>query len=131
VVHQTLLKLPVSHRISLAARAGPRQREFLRRDQHPQVLEALTHNPNLLLAEARALAASPNLTQATIDVLAADPRWAHDDELRIALAVHPSASIPFTERIVAQLQEPALRRLLARPSLNMALRDKIVKRLGR
>jgi hypothetical protein len=130
VVRQTLLAIPVPHRIALAVRAGPRQRDFLCRDPHPLVLEALAHNPNLLRAEARALASAAHLTQATIEVLAMDPRWSSDDEILIALASHPNVPIPLAERIVQRVHEPALRRLLGRPSLRTALRDKIVHRLA-
>ncbi len=131
VVRQALATVPVPHRIALAARAGPRQREFLRQDPHPQVLEALARNPNLLRAEARDLASVAHLTQPTLEILATDPRWSRDDEIRIIVATHPNVSIPFAERVVAELGEPALRRILARPSLNATLRDKIVKRLAR
>lgn len=130
-VRKVLDAVPVPHRIALAARAGPREREFLRQDGNPQVLEALARNPNLLLAEARALAASAALLPSTLEVLASDPRWSKDEELRIAVASHPRVSVPVAERLIAGLAGPALRKLLARPSLLPTLRDKVVKKLAR
>ncbi|MBZ5639500.1 MAG: PilZ domain-containing protein [Acidobacteriia bacterium] len=130
-VRQALNSVPLAQRIALAARAGPREREFLRQDQHPQVLEALARNPNLLLAEARALATVVHVTPSTLEVLATDPRWSQDEEIRIFIATHPQVPIPLAESLAARLEPPALRRILSRPSLNALLRDKIVKRLPR
>jgi hypothetical protein len=129
-VREALATVPLPHRIAMAARAGPRQREFLRRDSHPQVLDSLARNPNLLRNEARALAALTLLTPGTMETLATDPRWSHDEAILITLATHPNVPMPLAERIVARLQEPALRRLLKHPSLNTALRDRIAKRVG-
>jgi hypothetical protein len=130
-VRRVLDTIPLPHRIALAAHAGPREREFLRQDQHPQVLESLARNPNLLMAEARVIAANPLLAPSTLDVLAADPRWARDEELRVAVATHPRVPMPLAERIVKDLPQPALRKILHRPSTNPAIREKVVRRLAR
>ncbi len=130
-VRTALDAVPVPHRIALAARAGPREREFLRQDTHPAVLEALARNPNILLAEVRSLLAGVHLLPTTLEVLAADPRWSKDEEIRILIGAHPRTPLPLAERILAGLPAPALKRMLTRASLNPALRDRIVKRLAR
>ena len=130
-VKKSLEAIPLPQRLNLASRAALREREFLRLDANPAVLDALVRNPNLTLVEARAIAASPFLTSGTLDVLANDPRFGADEELVLALAVHPKIALPVAERITSQLKPPQLRRLLAKPGLSGALRDRLLKRLTR
>jgi hypothetical protein len=130
-IRKALESVPLAHRIGLAARAGPREREYLRQDTHPAVLESLARNPNILLAEVRTLLAVIHLPGSTLELIAADQRWSKDEELRILVATHPHVPYPLAERITAGLQGPALKKVLARPSLNAVLRDKIVRRIAR
>jgi hypothetical protein len=130
-VRKALELVPLPLRIALASRGNPRERELLRQDTHSQVIEALARNSNLLLAEARALASIPHALPPTLEILAADPRWSKDEEMRILLATHPRIPLPLAERLSADLKKPALRKMLSRPALNPALRDRIVKRLAR
>ncbi len=130
-VRKALELVPLPHRIALASRGNPRERELLRQDMHPQVIEALARNPNLLLAEARALASIPHALPPMLEILAADPRWSKDEELRILLATHPRIPFPLAELLSTDLKQPALRKMLSRASLNPALRERIVKRLAR
>jgi hypothetical protein len=112
----------------LSSRAGPKEREFLRSDTHPAVLEALARNPNLSVAEARALAASLNLMSGTLDSLANDPRFKGDEELRMAVAIHPRVSLFTAERVTADFKVPQIKKLLAKPGLNQFLREKLFRR---
>jgi hypothetical protein len=130
-VRKALEAVPLAHRIALAARAGLREREFLRQDTHPAVLEGLARNPNLLPAEAHALAASPHILPSTLEIFLADARWAKDDDLRGLIAIHPRVPLAFAERALAGLKPPALRKLLQAPSLNAAVREKILRRMQR
>jgi hypothetical protein len=130
-IRKALESVPLAHRIGLAARAGPREREYLRQDIHPAVLESLTRNPNILLAEVRALLAVIHLMPSTLELIVADQRWSKDEEIRILVATHPHVSFPLAERITAGFQAPALKKMLARPTLNALLRDKIVRRIAR
>jgi len=130
-VRKALEAVPLAQRIALAARAGSREREFLRQDAHPQVIEALSRNPSLLPAEARVLAGLTHALPSTLELLASDPRWSKDEELRIALVTHPRVPVPLAERLLAGLAAPALRKALTRPSLHSAVRDRILKRLAR
>lgn len=130
-VKKVLETIPLPQRIGMAQRAELKQREVLRQDQHPAVLEALSRNANLTLPEARALAASAFLQSGTIDALANDPRFRSDEELRMILATHPRVPPPTAERLTAEFKGAQLKRLLARPGLNAALRDKLFRKMGR
>ncbi len=127
-IRRALDATPLAHRIALASRAGPRERELLRQDVQPSVLDALSRNPNLLLAEARALAALPTLPASAIEHLAADLRWSRDEELRLLLLAHPRTPAPLADRLLGELRAVSLRRLLQR-SLPGPVREKAVKRL--
>jgi hypothetical protein len=130
-VKKALESIPVPQRVALAQRADLKQREFLRQDQHPAVLESLVRNPSLTLAEARAIAASNVLQSGVIDLLAADARFKGDEELRMALATHPRVSMITAEKLTADFKAPQIRKLLARPGLNQLLREKLLRRMTR
>ncbi len=130
-IRKALATVPVPHRIALAGRAGPREREFLRHDTHPAVLEALVRNPNILPSEIRSLLDVIHLQPSTLEAIAADARWSRDEGVRILVGAHPSTPPPLVERVIAGLEPHSLRKLLARASLNPALRDRILKRLAR
>jgi hypothetical protein len=130
-VKRVLESIPLPQRIALAQRADLKQREILRQDQHPAVLESLVRNPNLTLTEARAIAASTFIQSSTAELLAGDARFKTDEELRITLATHPRTSLPAAERLTADLGGPQLKKLLSRPGLNPVLRDKLFRKLTR
>ena len=127
-IKKALDAIPLPQRIALSARTGLKDREFLRFDTHPAVLEALVRNPSLGIVEARALAASQYLMPGTLDALASDPRFKEDEELRMAVAVHPRVSVVTAERVTADFKVPQIKKLLARPGLNQALREKLFRR---
>jgi hypothetical protein len=130
-IKKALEAVPLQQRIGMAQRAELKQRELLRQDQHPAVLESLFRNANLTLPEARALAGSTFLQAGTIEALANDPRFRADEELRMILATHPRVPVPTAERITAGFNVAQLKRLVARPGLNPALRDKLSKKVAR
>ncbi len=128
-VRKVLGAIPLSLRIALATRVVPvKDREFLRLDTNPAVLEALVHNPNVTVVEARAIAESPYLMPGTIDALANDLRFKGDEELRMTLAVHPRVSLATAEKITADFKVRQLKKLLAKPGLNQILREKLFRR---
>jgi PilZ domain len=127
-IKKALESIPLPQRMGLATRAAPRDREFLRLDTHPAVLEALARNPSLTVAEARALATSAYLMPGTLDALSNDVRFRGDDEIRMAIAVHPRVSMGTAERVTANFKAPQLKKLLAKPGLNQRLREKLFKR---
>lgn len=127
-IKKALDAIPLPQRIALAARAGPKEREILRLDTQPPVLEALVRNSSLTLLEARALAASTHLMQGTLDALANDPRFKDDEDLRMTVATHARVSVFTAEKITQGFKAPQLKKLLARPGLNQLLREKLIRR---
>jgi len=130
-VKKVLEAIPLPQRLNLASRAALREREFLRLDTNAAVLDSLIRNPNLVLAEARAIAALPFLSPSSIESLAADSRFLGDEDLLIALTGHPKISPPTLDRLMTQLKMPQVRRLLAKPGLTQALRERLLKRAAR
>lgn len=127
-VRTALEQVPVAHRIAMASRAAPREREFLKSDTHPQVLEALARNPNLRPAEARELAAVPLLQPSTLELLARDPRWARDEEIKLAVVSHPRAPLTLARRVAEGLSPLTLKKLLARPGVPPSIRTQLQRR---
>ena len=127
-IKAALESIPLPQRIALASRTGLKEREYLRLDTHPAVLEALAHNPNLAVVEARALAGSTFLMSGTLDSLANNSRFKDDEELRMAIAVHPRVSVSTAEKVTASLNVAQLKKLLAKPGLNQILREKLFRR---
>jgi hypothetical protein len=127
-IKAALEAIPLPQRIALASRIGLKEREFLRFDTNPAVLESLAHNPNLGIVEARALAASTFLMPGTLDSLASNQRFKDDEELRMAIAVHPRVSLLTAEKATASLKLPQIKKLLAKPGLNQILREKLFRR---
>jgi hypothetical protein len=64
----------------------------------------------------------------TLDALANDPRFKDDEELRMAVAIHPRVSMATAEKVTANFKLPQLKKLLAKPGLNQHLREKLFKR---
>jgi hypothetical protein len=120
--------IPLPQRIALSARAKVKEREYLRSDTHPAVLEALVRNPGLTVAEARSIATSPYLAPGTLDALANDSRFREDEELRIAIASHARVSMGTAEKVTASFNVPQIKKLLAKPGLQQALREKLFRK---
>jgi hypothetical protein len=127
-IKKALEAIPLPQRISLAARAGPKEREILRLDSQAAVLEALVKNPNLTLAEARSLAASTYLMPASLDALSSDLRFKDDEDLRITVASHPRVTMAIAERVTLDFRVPQLKKLLAKPGVNQILREKLIRK---
>jgi len=117
-VRRALEQVPLPHRISLATRATPREREFLCQDMHPQVLEALVRNPNLRLPEARSLATVPL-------------RWANDEEVNFAIVAHPRTPLVLARKIVDKLKPPVLKKLIQMPGVPPSIRTELQRRRTR
>jgi hypothetical protein len=127
-IKKALETIPLPQRIALSSRAGPKEREVLRLDTQPAVLESLARNPSLTIAEARLLAGSAYLMPGTLDALANDLRFRDDEELRMTVATHPRVSMSTAERVTLDFKVPQLKKLLARPGLNQLLREKLFRR---
>ncbi len=127
-IKKALDAIPLPQRVALASRANAKDREYLRADTNPGVLEALAHNPHLTVAEACALASSQHVLAGTLETLANDTRLHTDEELFFTIARHPRISPVTIEKIVTSLKVPQLKRLLTKPGLNQILREKLIKK---
>jgi PilZ domain-containing protein len=130
-VRRVLESIPLPQRISLAARASQKEREYLRQDQNAAVLDSMVKNPSLTLEEALLLASSTFITGPTIELLAADSRFNRDESLRMALATNARITFATADRITADFKPPQIRKLLAKSGVSQALRDKLVRKLAR
>lgn len=130
-IREALAKISLAHRISLARRSHAKEREFLRQDTDPQVLEGLVRNPNITLPEIIALTRNPNLLPSTVDIIAKDRRWARNDEVKIQVATHPRVTFETADKVVSGISDLLLQRVIHRPGLHPAVREKIMRRLSR
>lgn len=128
---KALKKVSAAHRVALALRGQAREREFLRRDPDPHVLQALARNPRITLPEIINLARVGHLLPSTLEIMSIDPRWSRDDELKILIATHPRVTFQTADRIVSGMGDVVLQRLLSRPGLQPAVREKLMARLTR
>jgi len=129
-IRDALENTPLSHRVTLASRAQPREREILFHDPSPQVIDALARNPQLLQNEVRAMLRMPMLLPSTLDSLARDPRWGGNKELRILIASHHNATYSMVERLTKNIDRESARRLIQAPGLNPAVRTKLLQRFS-
>jgi len=127
-IKKALESIPLPQRIGMAVRASSKERESLKLDTNPAVLEALIRNPNLAVAEARAIVTSVFLLAGTLDLLANDPRFKEDEELRMSIATHPRVSMSTAERVTADFKVPQLKKLLSKPGLNQLLRERLFRK---
>lgn len=130
-IKKALEAIPLAQRIAMSSRAPLKDREILRLDTNPAVLDALARNPGFGVEEARALAVSAYLLPGTLDALANDLRFKDDEAVRMAVAVHPRVSPPTAEKVTANFRVPQLKKLLAKPGLSQALREKLFRRTQR
>ena len=130
-IRKALETVSLMHRIGLASRAGPRERETLLHDHSPQVLDALARNPMLLLSEARTIAACPNVVPGTLTILASDSRWGEDEEIRVAIVANPRVQVPVAERLIGRMNPAARRRALQKPGIQAEIRTILVRLLPR
>lgn len=126
-----LRKISLAHRVALAQRGQAREREILRQDPDPNVLEALARNARITLPEVITLARLPHLLPSTLDIMANDPRWGGSDELKILLATHPRVTFVTANGIVTRMNDILVQRLLQRSGLQPAVREKLMARLAK
>lgn len=109
-----LLRLPelaLGERVSLARSATPSVIRGLRGENSPLVARALLENPALRFEEALFMAERPEAPPALLAVLAESTRFARRQDLRLALAAHPSTPPAVALRLVAGLDPGALHAL--------------------
>ncbi len=129
-IRSALGKVPAPHRVMLAARALPVEREWLRHDEDPAVLEALVRNPHVVLHEIKSLLRRPDLQATTLDWIANDPRWFADDEVKIMVCTHPRVTFTIADRVVARMSDLLIDRLIVRPGLQPGVKQKLMHKLS-
>jgi hypothetical protein len=130
-IRAALGKVTAAHRVSLAARCGPKERAILKHDPDPHVLEALVRNPNVNLPEVKALMRRSDLLPSTLEIVAEDVRWRGDEELKITIATHQRVTFTTANKVVRRLNDLAIARLIQRPGLQPGVKQKLMAELSR
>jgi hypothetical protein len=130
-VRAALDSVPLPHRITLAARGTPREREILFQDSHLQVIDALARNPNLLLHELLHILRMPNALPHTLESISRDQRWRGHAQVSVLLASHRNTPLAVAEKIIGQLPQATRQKILQAPDLHPALRAKLLAHLPR
>ncbi len=126
-IREALHGIPLAHKIMMAQRALPADRGFLLHDESNRVVEALCRNPQLTMPEVVKILRVPTLLPTTLELLSRDSRWNDNEEIKITIATHPRVTLPVAERMVKTLSLAGIRKIIRRPGLNPALKDKIVQ----
>jgi hypothetical protein len=130
-IRQALEQVPIAHRVVLALRANPHEREILRHDTRPPVLEALARNPQMPVVEARELASSRHVTGATLELLARNTRWGRDEQLRVCIVTNQRVPLPLAKSIVEDMRPETLRKVVQKPGLHPSVRDQLMRLMVR
>jgi hypothetical protein len=128
-IREALERVPLPHRVSLARRAGPHERERLRHDGKLQVIDALARNPSILQHELLALLRRPDLLPHTLEAISLSPRWRGDAQVRVLVASHRNTPLPVADRIVSSMSEDALQKVIRAPDLQPGVRAKVLGRM--
>jgi hypothetical protein len=128
VIRAALEKIPVAHRINLAARAQVKERRFLREDTNLQVIEGLARNPNVSIQEIKEIARRHNILPSTVELIAEDRRWYHDEELKTILATHPRATLAVAEEVVGRMKERTAKLVVRKPGLPQPIKERLLAR---
>lgn len=128
---EALSRVPLTHRIALAKRGLPRQREQLMQDPQLQVIDALARNPSLLPHEILTILRMPKLPSHTLATISRDPRWSRHEEINFLIAIHRNTPLPVAEGIVSRMRPPDLEKVIRAPGLRAAVRATLLRRLGR
>jgi len=128
-VRKALESIPLPHRIQVASRGTPKQREIMMHDTQLQVVDALARNPSLLVHEVLALLRTRNILPHTLEVIGKDPRWAGSEQVRVKVAAHRSTPPPVADDIIAKMPQRTLQKLIRSPDLPPALREKVLRKL--
>lgn len=130
-IRKALENMPVVHRMQLAGRAMAQERQYLRQDSNPQVLDALSRNPNINLTEIKMLVRNQALRVATLESIASDPRWKRDQELKVLLTTHPRITYKLAETLVGEMNERSVQQALRRPGFPLELKTALLSPLTR
>ena len=124
-----LEKIPVHQRVSVAKRAMAQERQYLKHDLNPRVLEGLARNPNTHAEEIKALLRLPEHLPVTLEVISRDPRWQRNEEIRLAVATHPRVPLETAERLIEAMDKRQRQKALQASGLNPVIRERLVRKL--
>jgi hypothetical protein len=130
-IRSALEAVPLAHRIALAGRGQPSEREILIRDTHMQVIDALARNPSLLPHEVMKILRKRNLLPHTLQVIGQDQRWSSNADVRTLVVTHRSTPPGVAETIISRMDRAALERVIRASDLQPALRAKVLGLLKR
>ena len=130
-IRQALALITPAHRVTLASRCGLRERSILKHDPDPHVLEALVRNPNVILHEIKTLLRRSDLLPSTLEIIAEDVRWRSDEELKITVATHRRVTFTTADKVVRQLSDLSVAKLIQRPGLQPGVRQKLMTQRSR
>jgi len=126
-IRDALSKIPTVHKIALAQRASPHERNFLRHDDNKEVVEALCRNPQLTMPEVVQILQLPALLSTTLELISRDSRWTANEEIKITIATHPQVAFRVADRLVSTLSLVAIRKVIRRPGLNPAIKTRLAQ----
>lgn len=126
-VRKALEQVPVAHRMTLASRAMPREREILIQDTNPRVIDCLARNPNLVNHEVRTILRMPTLLPQTIETVARNGRWTSNEQTVVLLATHRNVSFALADQLISKLSLEGKRLALRAPGLKGGLRAKLLQ----
>jgi len=130
-IREALGRVALPHRMSLAVRAKPKEREILIHDTNPTVIDALARNPGLLPHEAVALLRGHGLMPHTLELMARDPRWAGNQQVMILVTTHRNTPVAVANQIISRMPPAWLERVIQASGLASALRTTVLRRLKR
>ncbi|MCP3980600.1 MAG: PilZ domain-containing protein [bacterium] len=130
-IREALGRVPLAHRITLATRAALGEREILRHDESPHVLDALARNPQINLNELKELLRNGDLLPTALEHIARNGRWRSFPDLMVTVATHPRVPLALAMRIADGLNDMAKSQLLRKPGLPGAVRTKLMADLSR
>ena len=126
-IRDALDKIPTANKITVAQRALPLERGFLLHDDNSLVIEALCRNPQLTMPDIVRVLRIPTLLPTTLELLSRNSRWTSNEEIAITIATHPRVTFPVADRLVKTLSLLGIRKVIRRPGLHPAIKDKLVQ----
>jgi hypothetical protein len=128
-VRAALEQVPLPHRMALATRGRPKERDILIRDPNPAVIDGLARNPSLLPQEVLAILRMPGLLPHTLETIGRDPRWSANAQVLERVAAHRNTPLSTADRILSRLPPSSQRKVLQASDLKPALRNKLLRLL--
>jgi hypothetical protein len=125
-----IAELALGEKITLARAATAPVLGALKGEDSALVIRALLDNPRLRVEDALDIAGRPDVPGSVLQVIAESSRFAANEEVRIAVAIHPSTPPAVALRVVHAMELSALRKLLDLADVPPLVRLAASRRLG-